>query len=57
MRWEGAQTVADLEELRHLRHYLVIGKKSGVPAMDLIEAIDGYLGLLTYQDLRSIGGW
>jgi hypothetical protein len=65
-RWrkeaQALAVAADLEELRRLRHYLIFGKKAGVPAMDLIEAIDDYVELLTgdrtklHAQHHSIGG-
>jgi hypothetical protein len=43
-----AQAVAaDLEELRRIRHYLIFHTKARVPARDLLDAIDDYVGKLT----------
>jgi predicted O-methyltransferase YrrM len=53
---------ADLEELRRLRHYLIFGTRAGVPAMDLLDALDDYAELLTgdrnrlHVSHQSIGG-
>lgn len=38
---------ADLVQLEVLRRYLVTGKRAGVPADDLLRAIDGYVEKLT----------
>jgi hypothetical protein len=44
---------ADLEEFRRVRHYLVFGKKAGVPHHDLTKAIDDYVEKLT-GDRRTL---
>lgn len=38
---------ADLDQLAALRRYLITGKRAGVPADDLIAAIDAYAEKLT----------
>jgi hypothetical protein len=46
---------ADLEEIRRLRHYLIFHTKARVPARELIDAIDDYVGKLT-GDRRTLPG-
>jgi hypothetical protein len=45
----------DLEQLRRIRHYLIFHTKAHVPARELIEAIDDYVGKLT-GDRRTLHG-
>lgn len=44
---------ADLQPLRILRHYLIFDRKAGVPADELISAIDDYAEKLT-GDRRAL---
>jgi hypothetical protein len=46
---------ADLEQLDALRKYLIFKKRSGVPATELISAIDDYVEKLT-GDRRTLHG-
>jgi hypothetical protein len=43
----------DLEELRRIRRYLILNTKARVPARELIDAIDDYVGKLT-GDRRTL---
>jgi hypothetical protein len=45
--WRAQAIAADLEELRHIRHYLIFHTKAHVPAGELLDAIDDYVGELT----------
>jgi hypothetical protein len=56
-RWReearAAAVATDLEHLAALRKYLIFDKKAGVPAHDLISAIDDYAEKLT-GDRRAL---
>jgi hypothetical protein len=57
-RREQARAIAvtaDIEPLRVLRDYLIFHTKAGVPAHDLITAIDDYVEKLT-GDRRTLHG-
>jgi sRNA-binding protein len=49
----AAAVAADLEQLAALRKYLIFDKKAGIPAQDLISAIDDYAEKLT-GDRRAL---
>ena len=51
--WRAQAVAADLEELRRIRHYLIFGKKAGVPHHDLTKAIDDHVEKLT-GDRRAL---
>jgi hypothetical protein len=51
--WRAQAVAADLEELRRIRHYLVFHTKAHVPARELLDAIDDYVGKLT-GDRRTL---
>jgi hypothetical protein len=65
-RWReeahAAAVAADIEQLAALRKYLIFNLKAGIPALDLIDAIDDYAEKLTgdrralHQPHHSIGG-
>lgn len=57
-RREEARAIAvaaDLEPLRVMRQYLIFKTQAGVPATDLISAIDDYVEKLT-GDRRTLHG-
>jgi hypothetical protein len=64
-RWReeahAAAVAADIEQLAALRKYLIFNLKAGIPALDLIDAIDDYAEKLTgdrtalHQPHHSIG--
>ena len=43
----AAAVAADLEEIRRLRRYLILGTKARLPATELLTAIDDYVEKLT----------
>jgi hypothetical protein len=49
----AAAVADDIEHLTALRKYLIFDKKAGVPAQDLISAIDDYAEKLT-GDRRAL---
>ena len=57
----AAAVAADIEQLAALRKYLIFNLKAGIPALDLIDAIDDYAEKLTgdrtalHQPHHSIG--
>jgi len=58
----AAAVAADIDQLATLRKYLIFNLKAGIPALDLIDAIDDYAEKLTgdrralHQPHHSIGG-